>query len=43
VPRIVGKIRRKQPVEVPDVEFLRSNTDRAIDSHGAAQLHALGS
>jgi 5-methyltetrahydropteroyltriglutamate--homocysteine methyltransferase len=30
VPRIVGKIRRKQPVEVRDVEFLRSNTDRAI-------------
>lgn len=30
VPRIVGKIRRKQPVQVRDVEFLRSNTDRAI-------------
>jgi 5-methyltetrahydropteroyltriglutamate--homocysteine methyltransferase len=30
VPRIVGKVRRKQPVEVRDVEFLRSNTDRAI-------------
>jgi 5-methyltetrahydropteroyltriglutamate--homocysteine methyltransferase len=30
VPRIVGKIRRKQPVEVRDVEFLRSNTDRMI-------------
>jgi 5-methyltetrahydropteroyltriglutamate--homocysteine methyltransferase len=30
VPRIVGKIRRKQPVEVRDVEFLRSNTDRVI-------------
>src|ERR1700757_3836033 len=30
VPRIVGKIRRKQPVEVRDVEFLRANTDRAI-------------
>jgi 5-methyltetrahydropteroyltriglutamate--homocysteine methyltransferase len=30
VPRIVGKIRRKYPVEVRDVEFLRSNTDRMI-------------
>ncbi len=30
VPRIVGKIRRKQPVEVRDVEFLRASTDRTI-------------
>jgi 5-methyltetrahydropteroyltriglutamate--homocysteine methyltransferase len=30
VPRIVGKIRRKQPVEVRDVQFLRANTDRPI-------------
>jgi 5-methyltetrahydropteroyltriglutamate--homocysteine methyltransferase len=30
VPRIVAKIRRKQPVEVGDVKFLRANTDRAI-------------
>src|SRR5438094_2909100 len=30
VPRIVSKIRRKQPVEVRDVKFLRANTDRAI-------------
>jgi 5-methyltetrahydropteroyltriglutamate--homocysteine methyltransferase len=30
VPRIVGKIRRKRPVEVRDVEFLRANTDRKI-------------
>jgi 5-methyltetrahydropteroyltriglutamate--homocysteine methyltransferase len=30
VPRIVGKIRRKQPVEVSDVQFLRANTDRTI-------------
>ena len=30
VPRIVGKIRRRQPVQVRDVKFLRSNTDRAI-------------
>jgi len=28
VPRIVGKIRRKGPVEVRDMEFLRTNTDR---------------
>ena len=30
VPRVVGKIRRKHPVEVRDVEFLRRNTDRMI-------------
>jgi 5-methyltetrahydropteroyltriglutamate--homocysteine methyltransferase len=30
VPRVVGKIRRKHPVEVRDVEFLRANTDRRI-------------
>jgi 5-methyltetrahydropteroyltriglutamate--homocysteine methyltransferase len=30
VPRIVGRIRRLRPVEVPDVEFLRRNTDRTI-------------
>jgi len=30
VPRIIGKLRRKRPVEVRDVEFLRANTDRAI-------------
>jgi len=30
VPRIVGKIRRKHPVEVDDVAFLRSHTDRLI-------------
>jgi Cobalamin-independent synthase, Catalytic domain len=30
VPRIVGKIRRKHPVEVRNVEFLRANTDRTI-------------
>jgi 5-methyltetrahydropteroyltriglutamate--homocysteine methyltransferase len=28
VPRVVGKIRRKGPVEVRDMEFLRKNTDR---------------
>jgi 5-methyltetrahydropteroyltriglutamate--homocysteine methyltransferase len=30
VPRVVGPIRRKGPVEVRDVEFLRSLTDRRI-------------
>lgn len=28
VPRVVGKIRRKYPVEIRDMEFLRANTDR---------------
>ena len=30
VPRVVGAIRRKHPVEVRDLEFLRANTDRKI-------------
>jgi 5-methyltetrahydropteroyltriglutamate--homocysteine methyltransferase len=30
VPRVVGKVRRKHPVEVRDVRFLRANTDRTI-------------
>ena len=30
VPRVVGKIRRKHPVEVRDLRFLRANTDRAV-------------
>jgi 5-methyltetrahydropteroyltriglutamate--homocysteine methyltransferase len=30
VPRITGRIRRRHPVGVPDVEFLRRNTDRTI-------------
>lgn len=30
VPRVVGKIRRRRPVEVRDVEFLRAHTDRQI-------------
>src|SRR5207237_1909399 len=30
VPRIVGKISRRHPVELRDVEFLRANTDRKI-------------
>jgi len=28
VPRVVGKVRRRNPVEVRDMEFLRRNTDR---------------
>lgn len=30
VPRIVGRIRRRHPVEVRDVEFLRRHTERTI-------------
>src|SRR5437870_3689503 len=30
VPRIVGEIRRRHPVEVRDAAFLRANTDRVI-------------
>ncbi len=30
VPRVVGPIRRKMPVEVRDVQFLRANTDHEI-------------
>ena len=30
VPRVTGKIRRKHPVMVRDVEFLKANTDRQI-------------
>jgi 5-methyltetrahydropteroyltriglutamate--homocysteine methyltransferase len=30
VPRVIGKIRRKHPVEVRDLRFLRANTDRRI-------------
>src|ERR1700756_2324172 len=30
VPRVAGKVRRKHPVEVEDVKFLRANTTRTI-------------
>src|SRR5438874_5445304 len=30
VPRVVGPIRRRLPVEVRDLEFLKANTDRGI-------------
>ncbi len=30
VPRVAGKVRRKHPVEVRDVQFLRANTTRTV-------------
>src|SRR5713101_4918519 len=30
VPRVVGKVRRRHPVEVEDVRFLRANTDSFV-------------
>jgi len=30
VPRVVGPIKRRGPIEVRDLEFLRANTDRAV-------------
>jgi 5-methyltetrahydropteroyltriglutamate--homocysteine methyltransferase len=30
VPRVVGPVRRKHPVQIRDVQFLRANTDRPI-------------
>jgi 5-methyltetrahydropteroyltriglutamate--homocysteine methyltransferase len=30
VPRVVGKVRRREPVEVRDLRFLRANTDRQV-------------
>jgi 5-methyltetrahydropteroyltriglutamate--homocysteine methyltransferase len=30
VPRVSGKVRRKHPVEVRDLQFLRANTDRTV-------------
>jgi 5-methyltetrahydropteroyltriglutamate--homocysteine methyltransferase len=30
VPRVVGPIRRRQPVEIRDVQFLRAHTDRRV-------------
>ncbi len=30
VPRVTGRVRRRHPVQVRDVEFLRKNTDRMI-------------
>ncbi len=39
VPRVAGKIRRKHPVEVRDVKFLRANTDAHDQDHGAGPVH----
>ncbi len=39
VPRIVGKVSRRHPVEVRDVEFLRANTDRHDQDDGARPVH----
>ena len=39
VPRITGRIRRRHPVEVRDVEFLRANTDADDQDHPARPLH----
>jgi 5-methyltetrahydropteroyltriglutamate--homocysteine methyltransferase len=30
VPRVIGPIRRREPVEVRDLQFLRANTDRRV-------------
>jgi len=30
VPRVIGKVRRRHPIQVRDVEFLRANTSRRI-------------
>jgi 5-methyltetrahydropteroyltriglutamate--homocysteine methyltransferase len=30
VPRVIGKVRRHEPVQVRDVKFLRANTDRLV-------------
>src|SRR5246127_2633976 len=30
VPRVVGPIRRRQPVELRDLQFLRANTERKV-------------
>ncbi len=30
VPRVAGKVRRRHPVQVRDVKFLRANTDRTV-------------
>ena len=39
VPRVTGKVRRKHPVEVDDVKFLRANTDRTDQDDGARPVH----
>ncbi len=39
VPRIVGKVRRKHPVEVEDVKFLRANTEPHHQNDRARAFH----
>ena len=39
VPRITGKIRRKHPVEVRDLQFLRANTDKPVKIDRARPVH----
>ncbi len=39
VPRVVGRIRRKHPVEVGDLEFLKANTEPHGQDDGAGPLH----
>ena len=39
VPRITGKIRRRHPVEVRDLQFLKANTDQAGEDDRARALH----
>ncbi len=39
VPRVVGPIRRRHPVQVRDLEVLRANTDRAGEGDRARSVH----
>jgi methionine synthase II (cobalamin-independent) len=39
VPRVTGKVRRKHPVEVRDVEFLRKNTQPHDQDDSTRALH----
>ena len=39
VPRVVGPIERKHPVQVRDIEFLRANTEPAGQDHRARAVH----
>src|SRR5271168_3652856 len=39
VPRVVGKIRRKRPVEVDDLKFLRAHTDHKVKMTEIGRAH----
>ena len=39
VPRVVGPIERKHPVQVRDLEFLKANTDRLDQDHRPGPVH----